>query len=251
MLRNTLSPTRRRKKVKRKDQLHYWRSLHKWVVYLKIILREPGMLRSKHTVKFSKGTWHQIKIRKRKGPSRGIIPKCAPHVLARQKSRTDHMRRPWLKNDAPAEEPRTGRKYIQAQEFAQSYVLCSLWSQRYVDAHRFKESRRTRIRSRFRRVEAHDEQKRIKFRRDGHSEKVHNPFLWYWLPTEKCTPTRRQRCSFMIKYVRNRAATRRNACCPIARQALRRPRILSWVGQRSQATIDPCFKFIIRFSIRA
>ena len=60
----------------------------------KSILREPGMLRSKHTVRFSKGTWHQIKIRKRKGPSRGIIQKCAPHVLARRNSRTDHMRRP-------------------------------------------------------------------------------------------------------------------------------------------------------------
>ena len=26
-----------------------------------------------------KGTWHQIKIRERKGPSRGVIQKCAPH----------------------------------------------------------------------------------------------------------------------------------------------------------------------------
>ena len=42
-------------------------------------MREPGTLGSKHTVKFSKGTWHQIKIRERKGPSRGIIQKCAPH----------------------------------------------------------------------------------------------------------------------------------------------------------------------------
>ena len=45
----------------------------------KSILREQGKLGSKHTVKFSKGTWHQIKIRERKGPSRGLIPKCAPH----------------------------------------------------------------------------------------------------------------------------------------------------------------------------
>ena len=43
------------------------------------ILREPGMLGSKHTVKFSKGTWHQIDIRERKGPSRGIVQKCEPH----------------------------------------------------------------------------------------------------------------------------------------------------------------------------
>ena len=45
----------------------------------KSIVREPGMLGSKHAVKFSKGTWHQIKIRERKGPSRRIIQKCAPH----------------------------------------------------------------------------------------------------------------------------------------------------------------------------
>ena len=45
-------------------------------------LREPGMLGSKHTVHFSKGTCHQIKNRERKGPSRGIIQKCAPHVCS-------------------------------------------------------------------------------------------------------------------------------------------------------------------------
>ena len=43
------------------------------------IVREPGMFGSKHTVKFSKATWHQIKIQERKGPSRGIIPKCTAH----------------------------------------------------------------------------------------------------------------------------------------------------------------------------
>ena len=45
----------------------------------KSILREPGKWRSKHAVKFSKDTWHQIKIRERKVPSRGIIHKCEPH----------------------------------------------------------------------------------------------------------------------------------------------------------------------------
>ena len=44
----------------------------------KCSLREKGKLGSKHTVKFSKGTWHQIKIRERKGPSRGTITKCEP-----------------------------------------------------------------------------------------------------------------------------------------------------------------------------
>ena len=45
----------------------------------KSVPREEGKLRSKRTVKFSKGTWHQIKIREGKGPSRGIVQKCAPH----------------------------------------------------------------------------------------------------------------------------------------------------------------------------
>ena len=34
----------------------------------KSILRELGILGSKPAVKFSKGCWHQIKIRERKGP---------------------------------------------------------------------------------------------------------------------------------------------------------------------------------------
>ena len=41
--------------------------------------------------------------------------------------------------------------------------------------------------------------------------------------------------------VRNRATTGGNASSPVARQALRKPRIL-WVGQRSKATIDPKWK---------
>ena len=45
----------------------------------KSILHESGKLGSKHTVKFSKSTWHQMKIRERKGPSRCIIQKCASH----------------------------------------------------------------------------------------------------------------------------------------------------------------------------
>ena len=45
----------------------------------KSIPREPGMLGSKHTVKLSRGTWHQIKNREREGSSRGSIRKCEPH----------------------------------------------------------------------------------------------------------------------------------------------------------------------------
>ena len=47
----------------------------------KSILREHGICGSNHAVKFSKGMWHQIKIWERKGPSRGIVQRCAcaPH----------------------------------------------------------------------------------------------------------------------------------------------------------------------------
>ena len=41
-----------------------------------------------------------------------------------------------------------------------------------------------------------------------------------------------------LESVRNRVTTLGNASCPIARQALRRSRILLWVSQLSKATID-------------
>ena len=44
----------------------------------KSFLREEGKLGSKRAVKFSKGTWHQIEIRERKGPSRGVVFGCGP-----------------------------------------------------------------------------------------------------------------------------------------------------------------------------
>ena len=49
----------------------------------KSVPRESGKLGSKRNVKFYTGTWHQIKIRKRKRPSRGIIQKCALHQRSR------------------------------------------------------------------------------------------------------------------------------------------------------------------------
>ena len=59
MLRQKESPTISRKKVVRKDQLRYWRSIYNWVVYLKILIREKSILLesgkfgSKHAIKFS------------------------------------------------------------------------------------------------------------------------------------------------------------------------------------------------------
>ena len=47
-----------------------------------------------------------------------------------------------------------------------------------------------------------------------------------------------------LESVRNHATTRRNASCPIARQAVQRQRILLWVGQRSRATINPKWEIL-------
>ena len=86
----------------------------------KSIPREPGMLGSKHT-------WHQLKFWKER-VHREVSSKSVhlmSVVFARQNSRTDHMRTPRPKNDAPAKQRGIWRKYLQDQEFGQSYVLCS------------------------------------------------------------------------------------------------------------------------------
>ena len=44
-----------------------------------IMPREEGKLDQNVPSIFSKGTWHRMKIRERKGPSPGVIQKCEPH----------------------------------------------------------------------------------------------------------------------------------------------------------------------------
>ena len=57
------------------------------------ILREPGILGSKHAVEFSKGTWHHINFRERKVHRRALSKSVnlMSAVLARHNSETDHM----------------------------------------------------------------------------------------------------------------------------------------------------------------
>ena len=79
---------------------------------------------------------------------------------------------------------------------------------------------------------------RIKLRKDGHSEKVENPTVvltakWWGAHPRGGTSVRSR-----LKSHRNCAITRGNASSLIAGQALRRPRILLWVGKRSKATVD-------------
>ena len=78
----------------------------------KSFLRSRGKVRTKDAVKFSNGTWHQIKIRERKG-NREVLSKSVRLTsvfFARQNSRIDHMRRPCTKKDAPAKQRAIWRK---------------------------------------------------------------------------------------------------------------------------------------------
>ena len=45
----------------------------------KSVLRKDGQKGTNYKIQFSRCTWHNIKTRERKGPSLGIIQKCAPH----------------------------------------------------------------------------------------------------------------------------------------------------------------------------
>ena len=118
MLRQKESPTRSRRKVVRKDQLRYWRSLYNWVVYLKILIREnlfyvnleswaqntpsnsPKAPRTK--LLFGKERVHREVLSK--------SVRLMSAVFARQNSGKDHMRRPGSENDAPAKQRRIWRK---------------------------------------------------------------------------------------------------------------------------------------------
>ena len=87
---------------------------------------EKGKWRSKHAVRFSKGTWHQIKIREGKGPSRGIIQKCklhdrspcAPKFGEGSHQETLHQKRCTLRGAWYLT-----KKYLQSQDCGQSCVL--------------------------------------------------------------------------------------------------------------------------------
>ena len=105
MLRRRRSPAKRQRRVVRQDQL----LLLKEYLQLgcvsqgshpsKSVLWNAGNLGSKHTVNFSRSTWHQQKKRERKGPSRGIAQKreprerypCAPEFVDRSREITSQQ----------------------------------------------------------------------------------------------------------------------------------------------------------------
>ena len=135
-----------------------------------------------HRRKFSTGTRHHIKIRESKGPSRGILLKCAPHersVLARPNSEKYHMRRPCTKKDAPAEQRGIGRKILTSSRMWTNLRFILVMESRKTDkcwwcGLPLRKVQRSRIRSRFRSINAHDDQKRLKLRWIGYLAKIQN-----------------------------------------------------------------------------
>ena len=124
---------------------------------------ESGKFKSKHTVKFSKGTWHEIKNRECKGPSQTKNCHLINIILAHRNSRKDHMR---MQSSVGFGE--------KASDFGQTVFHVPGEVKGNAGAH-FTETRGARIRSWFRSIDAHDEQERIKLIRDGHSKKVQKP----------------------------------------------------------------------------
>ena len=157
-----------KERVVRKDRLHYWRSLHNWVVYLKILIRESLFDAEKenwdqnHAVKFSKATWHQMKIRERKGPSQGIVQKWEPH--GRSPCAPKIRRKITWGNFAPRKtRPQSGMGLGETIYKLKNPDKASFYSSIEAKVNGgtyFKISRRVRIRSRFRSVNVHDEEKK-------------------------------------------------------------------------------------------
>ena len=163
VLRLRRSPARSRRKVVRKDQLHYWRSLHNWVVYLKILIRESLFFMTKENG--DQNTWSNSpsapgtkKNWERKSPSQAIVQKCEPHEHSpcapkfweRSHEETLHQERcAWRVAWDLA-------KILQAQECGKYYGLLSYRSKGNAVTH-FGKSRGARIRSRFRSINARDD----------------------------------------------------------------------------------------------
>ena len=128
-------------------------------------------------------------------------------------------------------------KYLQAQECGQRTTFHTLFEAKAMPAST-STRRGERIRGRFISIHAHDEQKRIKRRRDGHSKKVEKSYSSVDCKRRSANPRGSTSVRSRSKSVRNRAISRRNACSPIARQVLQRQRILhKWVSSQKSRLI--------------
>ena len=128
MLRQWKNPAKGEWKVAQKHQL-YFRSLYSWSCVSRDLYPRNSFPRDN----FSKGTWHQIQIRERKGPSRGINhPKVCTSWAESLRAK---IRGKITWRDAPAEQRGNWKKCCQAEEFGQTCVLYSCWSEGNADTH--------------------------------------------------------------------------------------------------------------------
>ena len=239
-----------------KDQLQHWRNLYNGVVYLEILIREcPFHVKKENWDQNTpEGTWHQIKIRERKGPSRGIIPKYEPHErspcvpkvgerLADKHEETLHQER-----CARREAWDLSNKIFSSSRMPTKLRFYFPVEARVMPAPTSKKTRGVRIRSRFRSVNAHDEQKRLKLKWIGYFAKIHEHLCGANLKWESACTRGSTGVRSRSWPLRDCAITRRNACCSIVWKTLRRPRIsiYEWVcgqnttvGQRGE---DNCMR---------
>ena len=228
----------------RKDQLHYWRSLHKWVVYLKILILENLFYVSQECcdqntpsnsptapgtkLKFGKERVH-----------REVLSKSAHLMSLRAKSRGQIT---WGDLDSRTMRPRSSTGLgeniykLKNSRKATFYVPGDVKGMSTPIASKRPEEREFVVDSG---ASKHMmSKKRIKLRRIMENNKVQKPKRSVDWKRRSAHPRGGTSVRSWLESLRNRATTRRNASCPIARQALQRPRILPWVGQRSRATID-------------
>ena len=109
-----------------------------------VYLPRKSIIWDRIAVKFSKGTWHHIKIRRRKGASRGIIQKCNPHERSpcAPKFEEKHRKKPCTKKAWDL-----AKNVYKLKKQGEGYVL---YSHRMGDAGTlFEEARGTKMCGRF------------------------------------------------------------------------------------------------------
>ena len=135
----------------------------------------------------------ESKLGKEKGPSRGIIQKCAPHERSPCAPKFEDRSLEETVHQEGCARKAAWDLAKKTQEFGQSYVLFSWWSKGNVDTCRFKETRRARVRCPFRSINAQQTWAQMNW------ILCEDPgtALWCLQPMEKCIQTRKHKYTFM------------------------------------------------------
>ena len=134
-----------------------------------------GKLGSNHTVKFSKGTRHHMKIRTRKGPSQGVVKKCEPQERNPcSPTFDDRTQQETLQQERCARrEAWDLAKSLQAQKMR--IRLRSLLPKDGKWRYPRWERQKSENRGRFQSIGAHAEQQGFELNRTGNPSKIQEP----------------------------------------------------------------------------